>query len=198
MKVVGLTGGIGSGKTTISRILRDLGAYIIDEDVVSRILMQKGQKVYDDIVGYFGDGILKENGEIDRKKLGSIVFADKEKLQVLNEITHPAMVEYTKREIERIISQKKHKLIVIDAAILVEMGLDKLVDEIWVVYVDRSTQIKRVMARDGLSYSEALNRISAQMPAEERLKFGDEIIDNTRPLDEVRAQVEMLFYKAIE
>lgn len=198
MKVVGLTGGIGSGKSTISCILKQLGAYIIDEDIVSRILMKKGQKIYEDIVCCFGSVILKENGDIDRKKLGNIVFSDSEKLQLLNNITHPAMIEYTKNEIDKIAAQKTYKLIVIDAAILIEMGLDKLVDEIWVVYVDRETQIKRIMARDALSCSDALNRINSQMPLDEKLKLADKIIDNTKPLDEVRKQVEKLFYEAIE
>ncbi|WP_073341729.1 dephospho-CoA kinase [Caldanaerobius fijiensis] len=198
MKIIGLTGGIGSGKSTISCILKELGAYIIDEDMVSRLLMEKGQKVYYDIVSYFGPEILKENGDIDRKKLGSIVFADSEKLQALNRITHPAMIKYTKAEIERLMAQKTHKLVVIDAAILIEMGLDKLVDEIWVVYVDRETQIERVMARDGLSYDDALNRINSQMPLDEKLRLADKVIDNTKPLDEVRKQVERLFCEAIE
>ncbi|SHE69391.1 dephospho-CoA kinase [Caldanaerobius fijiensis DSM 17918] len=198
LKIIGLTGGIGSGKSTISCILKELGAYIIDEDMVSRLLMEKGQKVYYDIVSYFGPEILKENGDIDRKKLGSIVFADSEKLQALNRITHPAMIKYTKAEIERLMAQKTHKLVVIDAAILIEMGLDKLVDEIWVVYVDRETQIERVMARDGLSYDDALNRINSQMPLDEKLRLADKVIDNTKPLDEVRKQVERLFCEAIE
>lgn len=198
LKIIGLTGGIGSGKSTISCILKELGAYIIDEDMVSRLLMEKGQKVYYDIVSYFGPEILKENGDIDRKKLGSVVFADSEKLQALNRITHPAMIKYTKAEIERLMAQKTHKLVVIDAAILIEMGLDKLVDEIWVVYVDRETQIERIMARDGLSYADALNRINSQMPLDEKLRLADKVIDNTKPLDEVRKQVERLFCEAIE
>ncbi|MGB9809751.1 MAG: dephospho-CoA kinase, partial [Caldanaerobacter sp.] len=180
MKVVGLTGGIGSGKSTVSRILSGLGAKIIDADLVSREIMSKGQEAYNEIVDYFGEGILDERGEIDRKKLGLIVFGNEQKLKKLNEITHPKIIEKIKAMIVEAKKEGNYRLIVVDAALLIETGLYQMMDEIWMVVVDIETQIKRIMARDGFSYEEALKRIRSQMPLEEKIKYADFIINNSK------------------
>ncbi|MDI3518628.1 MAG: dephospho-CoA kinase [Caldanaerobacter sp.] len=193
MRVVGLTGGIGSGKSTVSGILAKLGAKIIDADLVSREIMEKGKEAYNEIVDCFGKEILDKEGNIDRKKLGSIVFSDKEKLKRLNEITHPKIIDKIKKMIEE--EKDKDKVIVIDAALLIETGLYKLVDEVWLVVVDIDTQIKRVMERDGFSYEEALKRIKSQMPLEEKIKYADFIINNSKDLRKTEEQVRLLWQR---
>ncbi|AAM24131.1 MAG: Dephospho-CoA kinase [Caldanaerobacter subterraneus] len=193
MRVVGLTGGIGSGKSTVSGILAKLGAKIIDADLVSREIMEKGKEAYNEIVDCFGKEILDKEGNIDRKKLGSIVFSDKEKLKRLNEITHPKIIDKIKKMIEE--EKDKDKVIVIDAALLIETGLYKLVDEVWLVVVDIDTQIKRVMERDGFSCEEALKRIKSQMPLEEKIKYADFIINNSKDLRKTEEQVRLLWQR---
>ncbi|MEQ2129838.1 dephospho-CoA kinase [Caldanaerobacter subterraneus KAk] len=193
MRVVGLTGGIGSGKSTVSGILAKLGAKIIDADLVSREIMEKGKEAYNEIVDCFGKEILDKEGNIDRKKLGSIVFSDKEKLKRLNEITHPKIIDKIKKMIEE--EKDKDKVIVIDAALLIETGLYKLVDEVWLVVVDIDTQIRRVMERDGFSCEEALKRIKSQMPLEEKIKYADFIINNSKDLRKTEEQVRLLWQR---
>lgn len=193
MKVIGLTGGIASGKSTISEMLRELGAAVIDVDLVGRDVVCQGGSAYNRIVENFGKGILMPDGRINRKKLGNIVFSDAKKLKLLNEITHPAMID----KVLEIIEENKSKNIevaVIDAAILVEMGLYRFVDCVWLVAVDKETQLKRVMERDNLSYEDAANRINAQMTNEERMKYADKVIDTTKPVSEVKNRVKELWY----
>lgn len=125
MQVIGLTGGIASGKSTVSKLLKKMGAVVIDADIVSREIMVKGTEAYNKIVEYFGREILKEDGEIDRKKLGNIVFADRRKLKKLNEITHPIIIERIKEKIEEERKKNQQKAIVLDAALLIEMKLYK-------------------------------------------------------------------------
>jgi dephospho-CoA kinase len=192
MIVIGLTGGIASGKSTISDMLRELGAAVIDVDIVGRDVVSQGGIAYNRIIESFGSDILMSDGEINRKKLGNIVFSDEEKLKLLNQITHPAIIENVNATIE---SLKKHKkAVVVDAAILIEMGLNKYVDCVWLVLANRETQLKRVMERDKLSSKDAWNRINAQMTNEERLQYADAVIDTTHPIDVVRNRVKELWY----
>ena len=193
MMVIGLTGGIASGKSTISEMLRELGAAVIDADLVSRDVVSQGSNAYNRIIESFGEDILLSDGEINRKKLGNIVFSDEEKLKLLNEITHPEIIENVNATIEALRKQQK-KIVVVDAAILIEMGLNKHVDCVWLVLANRETQLKRVMERDKLSNEDAWNRINAQMSNEERLKYADAIIDTTLPVGEVRNRVKELWF----
>lgn len=193
MEVIGLTGGIASGKSTVSKILKRLGAVIIDADIVSREIMSKGSFAYNKIVEYFGTDILKENGEIDRKKLGNIVFADKDKLLKLNEITHPIIIEKIKEKIKVEKEKKREKAVILDAALLIEMKMYKMVDEVWLVVVDSKTQIKRIMERDKLSYKDAVNRIKSQMPLEDKMKYADFIINNCKDFNAIEKQVNLLW-----
>jgi dephospho-CoA kinase len=191
--VIGLTGGIASGKSTISNMLRELGAAVIDVDLVGRDVVSQGGNAYNRIIESFGSDILMTDGEINRKKLGNIVFSNEEKLKLLNEITHPAIIENVNSAIENYKSQNK-RAVVIDAAILIEMGLNKYVDCVWLVSVDRETQLRRVMERDKLSSTDAWNRINAQMSNEDRLKYTDAVIDTTQPVEIVRSRVKELWY----
>ncbi|AFK87148.1 dephospho-CoA kinase [Thermoanaerobacterium aotearoense SCUT27] len=193
VKVIGLTGGIASGKSTVSSILKSLGAVIIDADVVSREIMIKGTETYNILVSVFGKEILRKDGEIDRRKLGNLVFADKEKLNKLNEITHPEIIKRIKDIIEEERKKGKEKAIVLDAALLIEMKLFNMVDEVWLVVVDKKTQIRRLMKRDNLSYKDALNRIKSQMSIEDKMKYADFIINNCKDFNAIKRQVELLW-----
>lgn len=193
MMVIGLTGGIASGKSTISDMLRELGAAVIDADIVSRDVVSQGSIAYNRIIECFGKEILLADGEINRKKLGNMVFSDEVKLKLLNEITHPAIIENVNATIETLRKQQK-EVVVVDAAILIEMGLNKHVDCVWLVLANTETQLKRVMERDNLSNEDAWNRINAQMSNEERLKYADAVIDTTYPVEIVKNNVKELWF----
>ncbi|MGE5630005.1 MAG: dephospho-CoA kinase [Caulobacteraceae bacterium] len=194
--VIGLTGGIASGKSTVSAKLKELGASVIDVDVLARGVVSKGEIAYNKIVQSFGSDILLPSGEINRKKLGSIVFSAKEKLDLLNSITHPEIIQRVKTKIEELKADGK-KVIVVDAAILIEMGLHKIADSVWVVIVNRDTQIKRLIERDKFDYKNAINRINSQFTNEERIRYADVIIDNNRPIEEVGGKIEQLWNKIV-
>lgn len=195
--VIGLTGGIASGKSTVSAKLKALGAAIIDVDISARGVVSKGEIAYNKIVHQFGSDILLPSGEINRKMLGSIVFSDKEKLALLNSITHPEIIERVKLQVEEL-QKRGTKVIVVDAAILIEMGLHRYVDQVWVVVVDRATQIKRLIERDKFAYHDAVSRINSQFTNEERIKYADVVIDNNKPIEEVGRTIEELWRKIME
>ena len=190
--VIGLTGGIASGKSTVSAKLKELGAAVIDADLLARDVVRKGEIAYNKIVQCFGADILLPGGDIDRKKLGDIVFSDKEKLELLNSITHPEIINRMKERIQELKAEGA-KVIVVDAAILIEMGLHKYVDSVWVLSVDRETQLKRLVERDKYDYREAENRINSQFTNEVRKKYADVVIDNSKPIEEVEKRLEELW-----
>ena len=194
--VIGLTGGIASGKSTVSAKLKELGAAIIDADILARGVVSKGEIAYNRIVQCFGENILLPSGEINRKRLGSIVFSNKEKLALLNSITHPEIINRVKDTIKEL-KAKGTKVIVVDAAILIEMGLHKYVDSVWLVVVDRETQVKRLIERDKFDYRDAENRINSQFTNEVRKKYADVIIDNNKPIEEVGKKIEELWNNII-
>ncbi|MDK2799936.1 MAG: dephospho-CoA kinase [Clostridiales bacterium] len=192
MKVIGLTGGTGSGKSTVANIAKDLGAKVIDADIIARQIVQKGQKALEEIVQHFGKDILLENGELNRRKLGSIVFADKEKLKLLNKITHKYIIQKIHEEIEIETLKKEYDIIIVDAAVLIESGLYELCDMVWVVVADKEERIKRIMKRDSLSLEEANNRINSQMTEEEMKNYASAIINNNKDIECIRFQVTQL------
>lgn len=193
MKIIGLTGGTGSGKGFVSERLKHRGAYIIDADILAHEIIEKGKPAYYEIAEYFGNDILDENGEIERRKLGEIVFSDREKLAFLNSCTH----KYINSEIFRIIDEVKARsdrygLIVIDAPLLAEAGLLDICDDIWVVYADASVREKRIMERDGINIQQARHRIESQKTWEEYKKLGAVIIDNSSDDENVERQLDAL------
>jgi len=196
MKVIGLTGGIASGKSTVSNYLRELGANIIDADIVAREIVEKGQPALKEIVDYFGKEVIKPDGTLDRKILGTIVFSDPEKLQVLNKITHERIIKRIEEEIQNYRRLGKLKAVFVDAALLIEMKMYFLTDEIWLVTSSKETQLKRLMLRDELSFSEAMDRINSQMCLEEKKVYADVVLDNSKDFDHLKKQVESL-YKSI-
>ncbi|BBA69056.1 dephospho-CoA kinase [Geobacter sulfurreducens] len=194
MNIIGLTGGIASGKSTVSRILERLGAVVIDADQLAREAVMPGTSAHRSIVAAFGEGILLPDGAIDRKALGSIIFADPSARKRLESITHPAIRELAERHLAEL-RRSGVPVAVYMAALLIEAGATDRVDEVWVVYVDRETQVRRVMARDGLSRSEAEQRLAAQMPMEEKAARGQVVIDNNGTPEELERRIEEIWSK---
>ncbi|AEV69210.1 dephospho-CoA kinase [Acetivibrio clariflavus] len=191
MRIIGVTGGIGSGKSTVSKILASFGAQVIDADVLARQIVQKGQKALEEIVNYFGEAVLDSEGNLDRKKLSGIVFKDKKKLEALNRITHNYIAEKIIEEIKKI---KEDETVVVDAPIPIEHGFTDVVDEIWTVIADKEVRIKRVMERSGLTYNEVEDRINSQLSDEFYLSISDRVIVNNGSIEELRLQVEKYFF----
>jgi dephospho-CoA kinase len=173
--LIGLTGGIASGKSKISLFLKSQGAIIIDADDIARHVVEPLSSAWKKIVDLWGKDVLRSDQSLDRQKLASIVFSNKDELEKLNNITHPEIIREIK---ERISMAPSGSLIVLDAPLLIEAGLFEIVDYVWLVSVTEVTQIKRLMERDGLSTEEAQKRIAVQMPLEEKKKYAHVIIDN--------------------
>lgn len=173
--IIGITGGSGCGKSSVVSRLKADGFYAIDADVVARECVKQGKPSYNEIKAYFGDDVFLENGELDRKKLGSIVFSDENELKALNSITH----KYIKMEIENEIAANKDKDIIIDAAVLNQGGLAEICDIIILVTAKKDVRIKRIIKRDNLSYENAKNRIESQPGDEEYKKYCDFTVDNS-------------------
>jgi dephospho-CoA kinase len=161
-----------------------LGAIIIDADEVAHAIIEPGKPAWEDIVEHFGSEVLNPDQTIDREKLGAIVFNDPEKLQVLNQITHPRVGEQFKQMIKDIKSQQADAVLFIEVPLLYETHMDRICDEVWVVWVDEETQIQRLMKRDGLSREDALKRIDAQMSLDEKARRADFVIDNRFSVEE--------------
>ena len=190
MMIVGLTGGIVSGKTTAAKMFKELGAVIIDADKIAREVVLPHQKAWRGIVQHFGEEILKDNQEINRKKLAQVVFADPEKLKLLNNLTHPEIIVLMKERIEQIKRQANRDIIcIIDAPLLFEAHIEQLMDKIIVVYVNRDQQIKRMLFRDSLDRREAMKRIESQMPLKQKVHLADYVINNCRSLKLLKKQV---------
>ena len=194
MIVIGLTGNIGSGKSTVARRMQGLGAKIIDADQIAREVVQPGTPALQDIANNFGPDVLDSTGGLDRKKMASIVFADPQAIVILNHITHPRIIDEVKRKINKLKSEAKTAagsgVLVIDAPLLIEVGLDHIVDEVWVVKVDPKVQIARLAKRNGLTPEEVLRRIAAQMPQEDKVKRATRVIDNSGKKSEIVIQVD--------
>lgn len=194
MKIIGLTGGIASGKSTASNILEKFGATIIDADVLSRKVVEKGQITLKEITESFGGDILREDGTLDRKKLGKIVFSDKKKLKKLNSIIHPAIHKLSE-ELFEIEKAKGIEKVIYDSPLLIEEHLMDRVDEVWLVYVDEKTQLERLIKRDGSSRKEAIDRIGSQLSLEEKKRYADVLINNNGSTKELEEQLREIWYE---
>ncbi|KAK1278583.1 hypothetical protein QJS04_geneDACA007307 [Acorus gramineus] len=189
MRVVGLTGGIASGKSTVSNLFKSDGVPVVDADVVARDVLKKGTGGYKKVVGAFGDEILLDSGDVDRARLGQIVFSDPSKRQLLNRLLAPFISSGLFWEIVKL-WLKGSKVIVLDIPLLFEAKMDKWTNPIIVVWVDPETQLQRLMARDGISEEQARNRINAQMALDLKRTKADLVIDNSRSLEETKAQFQ--------
>ncbi|MFC1949424.1 dephospho-CoA kinase [Chloroflexota bacterium] len=194
MKVIGLTGGIGSGKSTVSQYLAELGAVVIDADKVGHEAYQPGTAAWNDVVAAFGRDIIADNGEIDRKKLGAMVFGNPEALRKLNSIMHPRMREMIAAQLEEY-RRRGVDVVVIEAEVLITAGWTSLADELWVTVASEPTVLERVKKQRGLSGEEVLARIRSQMSSEERAKYADVIIENDGDLDQVKAEIKRLWQR---
>jgi len=191
--VIGLTGNIATGKSTVSRMLADLGAQVVDADAVAHAVMRRGRPAWQDVVLAFGEEVLGPDGEIDRGKLGAIVFRDPAALQRLEGIVHPAVVE----EVRALSRRSAAPVLVREAIKLIESGAADDCDAVWVVTSPRETQVERLMRTRGLSRAEAELRIDAQPPQEEKVARADVVIDNGGSLEETRQQVERAWRETV-
>lgn len=189
MKVIGLTGGTGSGKSVVSKSLAEAGAVIVDADKIAHEIILKGEPAYHEIVEYYGTGILDAEGNIIRKKLGEIVFNDKEKLAFLNQCTHKYITAEVKRQIAAAKAEGIATAIIVDAPLLLEAKLETVCDLVWVVYADPEVRARRVMDRDGISYELAKARISNQKSWEEYKSAASAVIDNSKDLGHLKEQI---------
>ena len=192
MKVIGLTGGIGSGKSTVSQLLLELGAVILDADKVGHEAYQPGTEVWREVVAAFGREILTPEGDIDRKRLGGIVFSNPESLARLNQIMHPRMFEMMKVQLEQY-RQQGTEVVVLEAAVLLEANWTPLVDQIWITVASESTVVRRIKERTGLPEEQIRARIRSQLSSEERIKHADVVISNDGSLDELKTKVNELW-----
>jgi len=179
-------------------MLEELGAKVIDADSIAKEITDSDQDVREQIRKTFGQGVFLPHGGLDRRELARIVFADKEALQKLNRIVHPHMVRAIKEEIEKAKVEGNHPLIVVNAALIYEVGMEKDLDSVIVVSASLKNRIRRIMRRDGLSEDEILNRINAQMPLEEKVKRADHVIQNDGTLEELQRRVRGLFEELVK
>ncbi len=187
--LIGLTGNIATGKSAVAKMLSKLGATVIDADALVHELQHSGTPTYDAIMAAFGRGILDRAGEIDRKALGAIVFADPNQLRVLESILHPAVAIESQRRIET----ANTRVVVYEAIKLIEAGRVEMCDAIWVVTARPEVQLQRLMQYRGLSEAEARQRIDAQPPQSDKLKYASVVIDNSGALSDTQHQVRTAF-----
>ena len=197
MKVLGLTGNIASGKSTVARMLEGMGARIIDADQIAREVVEPEKPAWVDIVKKFGPGILSPDGSIDRRRLGEIVFGDESQRKLLMDITHPRIKEAVREQLAEF-KEENAPVVVIEAALIVEKGgLREFLDGLIVVTADEETQIERLVKRSGHTREEALARIGSQMPAGEKALHADYLIDNSGTEEETEAEVKRLWEEII-
>ncbi len=187
--VLGVTGGIGSGKSTVSRILEEMGAFIIDADIISKQVVMPGEKALQELTETFGIDIVDDRGQLKRKKLAELVFNDQEKLKKLNAIVHKYVTERIKDNVKEQLTNKT-EVIVIDAPIPVKNGFLDQCHRIWTVTADRELRIKRIMERNGMTYEEAVSRINSQMKEQEYIAIADTVITNNDDYSHLKEEVQ--------
>ena len=191
--IIGLTGTIGSGKSTVSARLAKLGALVLDADTISREAVKKGSDGLNKIAEVFGKEVIDANGELDRKALAGIVFSDESKRLILNGIIHPQVLKALKERTHGEKALNPDRMIVWDVPLLIEVGWVEYVDSVWLVTAPEQTRINRITARDGCTIKQAQSRICAQMSEEEKARFSNEIIDNGGSLEQLYQRVDALY-----
>ena len=176
--LIGLTGGIASGKSTVIQYLRYQGYPVIDADKLGHKVLEPGNPGYSKVVEKFGEGILNKDKTVNRLILGGIVFSDPSKLQALNEISHPIIAEMVMKEFESIVSNNSKRIVFLEAALLIEANWYDMCHHIWVVTLEVTEERRRIQKRDGLSESEARSRLESQLTVKERLAYADVVLDN--------------------
>jgi dephospho-CoA kinase len=191
--IAGLTGGIASGKSTISRFLSDAGAHVVDADKIAREVVKPGTPGYDAIVAFFGRAMLLPDGDIDRKRLGEIIFNQPDKKARLDAIVHPLVFERSGEMIAQIATETPDAVVIMDVPLLMEAGMARDLDEVIVVYVPETLQLERLMNRDGIDEQAAMARIRSQMPIEEKRERATLVIDNSGTLSDSRRAALAVF-----
>ena len=186
MIIAGLTGGIATGKSTVSLILKEAGATIIDADKIARDAVKNGLPAWHEIVKHFGRKVLQPDGEINRNYLGDIIFNDPHQKQKLNSIVHPHVFKETANQLRQIEKKTPDAVVILDVPLLIESEMDKSVSEIIVVYAPEHVQLKRLMERDNISRSDAISRIRSQMSVEKKKSLADIVIDNSGTIRETK------------
>jgi dephospho-CoA kinase len=195
MLMVGLTGGIASGKSLVSKVFKDLGAHVIDADKIVHELLAPGQRAWEEVLAYFGNGIVSPDKTIDRRKLGEIVFSDPEKRAWLNRCLHPKVFEVFATQVRRLSARQPDAIVVFDAALLIETGYHKKMDKVVVVYTEEEHQLKRLTGRDRFTHAQAMARIRSQMPLAEKRGLADYVIDNTGAREDAERRAREVFNK---
>lgn len=199
-KIIGITGGIATGKSTVTDILIKKGYIVIDADKIARQVVDIGLPAYEEVVSYFGKSILKEDGAIDRQKLGNQIFCDESSRKKLNDIVHPYVLSAIKKNIDKYIGEEK--ILFLDIPLLIE-EIDKFqehkiyFDEIWLIYVDEKTQLNRLLKRDGINEKEGIYKIKAQMPIDMKKDYATRIIDNRGDKKALEKQIDDILFKII-
>lgn len=197
MRIIGLTGGVATGKSTVARFFSQHGITVIDADAIAREAVLPGAPALQRIIDVFGSGILLPDGTLDRKALGAVVFGDVEKLRLLEGILHPAIKLLAEQKISRS-GQDGERVVVYMAPLLIEAGATDRVDEIWVVSTTEAVQLERLMSRDKISREEAMRIIESQMPLTEKVRFGRVVIDNSGTEEQTLRLLEEIMQKEID
>lgn len=191
--LVGVTGGIASGKTAVAHMLQELGAPLIDFDLIARQVVEPGKPAFTQTVDYFGKEVLQEDGALDRKKLSKIVFRDLQKRKKLEGFTHPPIYEAFLKQVNAIADKDPAAIIQAVVPLLIEKNLQPLFHKVLLVYVPRELQVKRLVERDGISDKEAARMLKAQLPIDEKLGHADFVVRNEGSMEETRTQVEAIW-----
>ena len=193
--LLAVTGGVATGKSTVSKMLEELGAPLIDFDVLARQVVEPGKPAWKEIVDYFGRQVLQEDETIDRKKLADVVFRDMEKRKKLEGFTHPRIFEQFHKQVDEIAARTAEPVIQVSIPLLIELDLQYRFHKVLLVYAPRKMQIERLMERDGMNREAAENILKAQLPIDEKLGYADYVIHNEGTLEETRRQVEAVWEK---
>ena len=188
--ILGLTGGVASGKSTVARMLEEMGVHIIDFDILARQIVEHGKPAWKEIVDYFGNNILQDDGNIDRKKLSAVVFQDADERRRLEAFTHPHIAQEFVRRVNEIAIKDPEAIIQAVVPLLIECNMEDLFHVVVVVYVPQGKQIERLMKRDGISRDRAIDIIKAQMSMDEKIGYADFIIHNEDSLENTKRQVD--------
>ena len=196
MRIIGLTGGIASGKSTVSRILQSMGAVAIDADAIAHELAEPGAPLYEAYITHWGAGILTPEGTLDRRKIGDIVFADEDERRWLDDVSHPLLYREVQRRLAALCTSDV-QTVVLDAPLLFEAGWERLADETWVVVLPRDIQLRRLMARNHYTEEEALSRMESQLSQEEKMRRADVVIDNRGSEAQLEKKVQEVFRRPV-
>ena len=198
MIVAGLTGGIATGKSTVSEAFEAAGAIVIDADEIAREVVQKGKPAWQSIVDSFGQQILQPDKEIDRARLADIIFRHEEQKRNLNSIVHPYVIDETARRLEKLKKRRPDAIVILDVPLLFEAGMLKGLEEVIVVYTPEHIQLQRLMDKDHISADEAISRIRSQMPIEEKKNWATIVIDNSHSRESTHRQAMEVFRRLLK